>query len=150
MTATIPAAIAAESRPLAHFMVVPFEGDAVASESLVREGTWLLIHVEPDCAACDALLARMDDDEHAAAAARIAVIVTADLARARAMARRFPRLHAARWVADPTAASRSPLGLLAAPTVLGLRGGAVEWRFAGLSRRPGEMESILSSWLKRH
>jgi hypothetical protein len=95
--------------------VVPLEGEPVASESLIREGTWVVIQVEPDCASCDALLARMDDDEHAALAPRIAVIVTTDVARARAMARRFPRLHEARWVADPISASRAALGLPATP-----------------------------------
>jgi hypothetical protein len=147
--ATATSATAAPPRPLPHFTVVPLEGEPVASESLIREGTWVVIQVEPDCASCDALLARMDDDEHAALAPRIAVIVTTDVARARAMARRFPRLREARWVADPISASRAALGLPATPTVSGLRGGTIEWRFAGLSRRPGETESILSSWLKR-
>ena len=148
MAGAASAAFAAERQPLPHFMTASLEGQPVASESLVREGAWLLIHVEADCAPCNALLARMDDDEHAPSAPRIAVVVAADGARTRALGDRFPHLRAARWLADPTAASRAALGLRAVPTVLGLRGASVEWRFAGLSRRPGEMESILSSWLK--
>jgi hypothetical protein len=148
VVATAASAAAAPPRPLPHFMVVPLEGEPVASESLIREGTWLMIHVEPDCASCDALLARMDDDAHAASAPRVTVIVAADVVRARAMARRFPRLQEARWVADPASASRAALGLAAIPTVSGLRRGTIEWSFAGLSRRPGETTSALSSWLK--
>jgi hypothetical protein len=149
LAAVATAVGAAERRPLPRFAVTSLEGTAVASESLPQEGAWLLIYAAPDCAPCDALIAKMDDDEHAEAASRIVVIVGADSSRARAVAGRFPDLQAARWLADPAHAGRDALRIQAQPTILGMRGESMEWRFAGVSRRPGEMESILSSWLKR-
>src|SRR5262245_38421090 len=95
MLAATTAALAIERRPLPAFALTDVAGQPVSSTSLPPDGKWLLVYVQPKCAACDTLLTSIDVREQPAIPARLIVIVgRTDAAGAAAMAAKFPDLTA--------------------------------------------------------
>lgn len=141
--------IAAQRGPLPPFTVTALDGTAVDAGTLVVDGSWLLVHVQAQCGACDALLAQIDQVERPSAPRIVVVGGGMDQAAMAALAAKHPRMAASRWFADPSRAVLQALAIKTSPTVFGLRQSDVHWRLAGGVRNERELESILFTWLEK-
>jgi hypothetical protein len=140
---------AQQKRPLPAFSVVDSGGQAVASTAIPYDATWLLVYVQPRCAACDRVLKRIDADERAAATRIVVVAGGMDAAGVAELAATYPHMQESRWLADPDRSAARALGIRATPIVLGMRGGGMEWRLNGVADGGRELDSILFTWLEK-
>jgi len=142
-------ASAIERTRLPAFQLTATTGQEVTSDRLIRTGRWLVIYVQPDCRACDALLRLVVRDEHPRVAARIAVVeygATPD--DVRSIADRYPDLAESRWYADLSGAAAAPLQVTGTPTVLGMNGDMIEWSLTGVLSSP-DVKAVLANWIEQ-
>ena len=137
---------AAEPRPLPAFTVASFEGVAVASTALAREGQWLLVYVRPQSAPSQAALESLEKARIGDAATSVVIVVGGDAAAGRALAGRYPGLSRASWYADADGAAFRALRLAGVPMIQGLRASGIEWSLAGVVPDRKTLTSVLSSW----
>lgn len=149
LAAAAPHLSAAERATLPPFVVTALDGTAVDGATLAVDGNWLFVHVHAACGACEALLAHIDKAARPAASRIVIVGGGMDQAAVAALAARYPKMAASRWVADPPRLVAQALGLKMAPTVFGMRKGEIHWRLAGSLRDERELESILFTWLEK-
>lgn len=142
-------AAASERQPLPDFTLIATDGTTVESRTLPVEGTWLLVYVQPRCAPCDALLARIDRDERASASRVVIVVGGMDATAVAALSSDYANLRTSRWLADPERKAVAALGIEANPTAFGLRASTIAWRLAGTVRNGRELDSILFTWLEK-
>jgi len=135
---------AAPPRPLPAFELVSLEGATVPAASLVREGRWLLVYVSPYSGASGPLLQALEGPT--AAGPRFVIVVAAEAAAAKAMAKGFASRLDAAWYADPSGGARRALGLAGVPVALGLNGDEVQWTLSGGVPDRRTLRSILLSW----
>lgn len=138
-------ATAAPPTPLPGFELTSLEGEWVPSASLIRDGRWLLVYVSPHSGTSAPLLQALAGTT-AASGPRLAIVVAAEAAAAKAMASSFEGRLAADWYADPTGAARQALGLTGVPVVLGLQGDGIQWTLSGGLADRRTLRSILVSW----
>lgn len=141
--------MSAEQRALPSFTIAAIDGAPVTSEALVRDGTWLLVYVQPRCPSCDVLLERLDSDERPSASRIVIVGGGMDTGAVKALADKYPNLKTSRWLADPERHVVETLDVQASPTALGLRGSTIAWRLAGTVQNRRELDSILFTWLEK-
>jgi hypothetical protein len=140
---------AIERTKLPAFELIAASGQAVSSRTLIRDGRWLLVYVQPDCAACDTLLRLVSRAEHPQLAPRMVVVeygAAADTVRA--IAAQYPELEESRWLVDLSGTSKAPLQLTGTPAIYGMNGDTIEWSLAGVLTSP-DVKSILVNWLSR-
>lgn len=137
---------AVEPRPLPAFTVASFEGAAVASSALAREGQWLLVYVRPQSSPARAALGALEKARSGAAATSVVIVVGGDAEAARALAGQYPGLSQASWYVDPDGAAFRALRLAGVPMFLGLRASGIEWSLAGVAPDRKTLTSVLSSW----
>lgn len=136
--------------PLPQFALSQADGAAVHSDQLVRPGTWVIVYVTPECAACRALLNAIDKSETRRQPSSIVVVVAA--ARAADLqieASRYADHDDVVWLADMANAMPQQLATSGAPTIIGLRGRTIEWSVAGVLTNDTELMSIIGAWLDR-
>lgn len=121
------------------------EGDAVPAASVAREGRWLLVYVSPYSGASGSLLRALEATE-AAAQPNLVIVVGAEPAAAKAMAKSFEGRLDAAWFADPSGVARRALGLAGVPAALGLRDEHIQWTLSGDVADRRTLRSILVSW----
>jgi hypothetical protein len=145
---TVAAAAFAWASPpasLPELALTSLEGDAVPAATIVREGRWLLVYVSPHAGASDSLLRALEGTEGAARPSLV-IVVGAEPAAAKAMARSFEGRLDAAWYADPSGAARRALGLAGVPVALGLRDAHIQWTLSGGVADRRTLRSILVSW----
>lgn len=126
--------------------------DAVESAAMVREGKWLLVYVEPACAACDSLLKRLNGNEKDGppfAMENVVVLVgEASTKQFDAIRERYRGLTAARWYSTGDAEARKALKLSGMPVAMGMKNNSIEWTLNGNLDDNRVQLSILSSWVE--
>jgi hypothetical protein len=141
------AARAIERKPLPSFTLSDASGTTTASAALVRQGTWLLIYVQPGCVPCQTVLKSVKLERAPLLPSHIVVIVggirVEDLA---AFAHQYPDLAQAGWYADTEHLAEKALALPGAPITVGLRRDQMEWRLAGTPGKPVDLLSMLKTW----
>lgn len=141
------AAAAIERTTVPAFVLTDMAGQTIASDQLTRTENWLLVYVGSDCAACDAVLSTVDQDDAGSLPAKMTIVMIAtDPAEIALAARRFPALAGASWYAV-NAGAASALRVTAVPALFGVRGGTIEWSVAGVLDRT-EIKAIMSSWVR--
>lgn len=155
----------APKAPLPALALTSLDGDAVPAASVVRKGRWLLVYVSPHSGGSGPLL-RVLEGTDAADRPSVVVVVAADAATAKAMARSFEgrldrdtgtctaptapgqdcRARGWAWYADPTGDARRALGLIGVPVVLGVSGDEIQWTLSGGVPDRRTLRSILVSW----
>jgi hypothetical protein len=139
-----------QMRMLPPFSVANADRSAVTSDRLVKQGTWLMLYVRPDCALCDVMLGAIQDDPATLAAGRVVVVVAgAGAEELPALASRFPTLPLAVWHADPAMDAGQRLGLAGLPVVVGLRGSTIAWTLAGVLADRSTITSVSRGWLAK-
>lgn len=131
--------------PLPAFALTTLEGDAVPAATIVREGRWLLVYVSPYAGASGPLLQVLERTEGASLPSLV-VVVGAEPAAAKRMAKSFEGRLDAAWYADPSGAARRALGLAGVPVALGLRDEHIQWTLSGGVADRRTLRSILVSW----
>jgi hypothetical protein len=140
--------VAVERMPLPAFTLTAGDGTAVTSDRLVQPGSWALIYVAPDCAACQAVLRSIDRAERQAPTRRLVIVVAGVNAdNVLAEAARYPNLSDVTWLADPSNAVLQQIGQPGAPIIFGMRARMIEWSLAGVLMDATDARSILVSWL---
>jgi len=140
---------AIERMALPSFTVTAVDGRTISTNQLVRPGRWLLIYMQPNCAACEKILRMIKNDELPQVPARLAIVVGAATPEAvRAGSAQFPDLSVAGWYADPARAAIGPLRLAGAPVIFGIDGGTIEWSLYGVLSDSGDLKSVLASWVE--
>src|SRR5438477_3746418 len=110
IAALAPATAAIERTALPPFDLVLADGRAVSSATLVRDGQWLVVLIQPACRPCEALLGLVNKTEHPTMPARIVVVAGGiDAAALGALMQRFPDLADAGWYADPSGKAAASL-----------------------------------------
>jgi hypothetical protein len=113
----------------------------------VLSGKWLIVVVQPRCAACDAFLQTVDAQAQPHLPARMVIVVAgADEGATAAYAGRFPDLAQARWFADEPRTAARALKASATPVVFGVRTARLEWGLVGVVPDAASVRSALVSW----
>ncbi len=136
-----------ERKPLPAFDLTALDGLLVRSDQLPRPGRWLLVYVQGDCFACDALLDLFQDPGAAGPSSKVVVVAKGAAEDVARLSAQFPHLGQASWYADNTGAAYDQLQLRGAPIVLGLREGTIDWNLSGFPAGSGAVQSILATWL---
>jgi hypothetical protein len=131
--------------PLPRFELTSLDAEAVPAASLVREGRWLLVYVSPYSGASGPLLQALEGT-NAGPGPRLVIVVAAEAAAAKAMAKSFEGRLDAAWYADPSGGARRALGLTGVPVALGVNGEQIQWTLSGGVADRRTLRSILSSW----
>jgi hypothetical protein len=141
---------AVERGPLPDVELVRPGGGKVRTAELAREGTWLLLYVQPDCRACERILKSANPETHPELADRVVIVVgSMRPERVEAIAHEFAALPAKAWLADPGKEAFKSLRLPGVPVVIGLRGSTMEWSLSGVIADDAAAESILTSWMTK-
>jgi hypothetical protein len=141
---------AIERRPLPDVGLSAPDGADVQAGSLALDGTWLLVFVSADCRPCDSLLRQVEERDMPGVAARLTVVVRgAPAERVLAYQAKFPELAVARWLVDRDRAFEEALQIRGMPTIVGLRGGTIEWSLGGVLREGADLQSVLASWIRQ-
>ena len=144
------AAIAVERMVLPVFALTAGDGAAVASDRLVRPGTWAFLYVSPQCLPCESVLRSIDPAQHPAFQRRLVVVVAgAGPAAVRDEAARYPGLADAVWLGDASNAIPRQIGHTGAPAIFGMRNDMIEWSVAGVLTDATDVQSILANWLEK-
>ena len=140
-----------ERKPLPSFPIVALDGRDTSSDTLITEGKWLLVYVQPGCTPCDTLLRAIDPAQQPGLPQRMIVVVGgADAAAAAGMAAGYGKLAGSRWYADPKRTMGKSLPIAGAPVVFGLKGKMLEWSRAGLTPSMASVKSAMTSWANAH
>lgn len=129
LTAMAAEAQVAQPQPvmLPDVPLVSATGAPNSTKALPSQGRWLLIHIQPNCALCEALLARIQNDAPSVVP-RLVIVVSkasgADVARVSAA---FASLETAGWFADESGAIGSALQIQESPVVLAMHDRAIQW-----------------------
>jgi hypothetical protein len=106
-----------------------------------------LIHVQPNCAPCDALLSRIQNDAPSMVP-RLVIIVSkasgADVARVSAAC---ATLETAAWFGDESGAIGSALQIQESPVVLAMNDRAIQWTLAGVLSGSQRLRDVLTGWV---
>jgi hypothetical protein len=141
-------AAAIERMTLPAFALTDSAGRTVLSSQLTRPGNWLLVYVGTDCPPCESVLNAVDQEEGAALAPRMAIVVNSTDAEAiERTVRRHPRLAGASWYADAADGAQA-LRATTVPAIFGLRDGTIEWSVAGVLNDPTDIKTIMSNWIR--
>jgi hypothetical protein len=152
---------AAPPAQLPAFELTSLEGETVPAAALTRDtstctapaagedcperGRWLLVYVSPYSGASGPLLQALEGTS-AGERPSVRIVVGAEPAAAKAMAKSFAGRLDAAWYADPSGGARRALALTGVPVVLGLNGEHVQWRLSGGVPDRRTLRSILVSW----
>lgn len=140
---------AAEPMPLPDFDLTALDGSAVRSRDLASNGKWLMLYVQPNCRACDALLKVVTAAEFPPLAGRLVIIVGGGSTHdATSMSSRFPELAGAAWYADESRQASVEMKVTGAPVAIGVRQATIVWNFNGVLPDPIRMKSMLKSWIE--
>ena len=140
-------AVAIENKPLPSFEVQSAAGSRVSSSTWKRQGKWVLIYLEGQCAPCTHLLARLTKDKYPQLANQTVIVVggvrTGDI---RAIQKAFPDLAQATWYADPERNAPKALELHGAPVTFGIEDKTLRWAISGIPPSPRLLPSVLKKW----
>lgn len=148
MTMAVGPVAAQASRPVPEVAVAAPGGAMVPLTSLGGEQPWLILYMgAPGSAASLRLLQAMESWALGGALSRV-VVVVATAADAQPLASEWAtRLPGVRWAGDPDNAMAKALGVRGAPTLLGIKGGAVDWVLAGVLNDPTMLRDVVKSWI---
>lgn len=138
---------AAERQPWPKVELVAADGSTVASDRVARAGTWIVVYVSADCAACDPVLTSVT--RLGEAAARTVVVVAGDAQALSKVTAAYTTLADVTWLADPSQALAVPLRAQSVPIIVGMRDRTIEWTIAGVLANQAEIGTVLASWLAR-
>jgi hypothetical protein len=146
----LPAAAAAQRRPLPSFTVASASGVRVPGRQLSGApegvaGRWLLVYVAPDGVTSERLL-RSLDEWAATDGARVVVVVAGELPVV-SKVRPLLTASAAAVYADPDGSAARALGVTSIPALVGISGGALDWMLQGVLNDPRMVEPVVRSWL---
>jgi hypothetical protein len=123
-------------------------GTAVSTgKALPSQGRWLLIHVQPGCAPCDALLNRIQTDAPAVVPRLVIIVSRASAADVEKMSGAFAALGGAAWFSDEPAGLGSALRIQEAPLVLAMNDRAIQWTLAGVLSGSQRLRDVLTGWV---
>ena len=143
-----PAVVAArEPMALPPFEIATLDGQRVPSAQLGGEGRWLLVAVDPRALPSRSLLTAIGGADSLPPAGRMVLVGAGTVEDARRLRAGSKNLADAAWYADPSRESLALLRVTSLPTILGLRGRQIEWALQGNLADPGELRSILRSWV---
>ena len=142
---------AIERGPLPSFTIRTPDGGVIGSDRLIRTGQWLLVIVRPECPPCEAVLRAIgaaSTSSEGPIVEKVVIVVGGDPVAALARwGERFGALAGASWLADPDGAAVASIRALDAPTIVGIRGGMIEWTVGGVLSDSADVRSIVSSWV---
>lgn len=139
---------AVQPAPLPVFQVVGADGAVVQSDHLVSGGgQWLLLYIQADCRACEAVLQLIKQvQQHPNLPRRLVIIGGMNPLDMNALAQKYPDLSGALWTTDTSRNVFRLLKLAGTPTVLGIRGQTVQWSVNGVLKDTQQYKEILESW----
>ena len=117
------------------------------SKALPSQGRWLLIHVQPNCAPCDALLARIEADAPSVVPRLVIVVAKANAAELARVSSAFELLGAAAWYSDESGAMSASLQIQEAPVVLAMNDRSIQWTLAGVLSGSQRLRDVLTGWV---
>jgi hypothetical protein len=139
--------VRATAEPLQPFTVRDLSGALVASETLHREGPWVLVYVTPACVPCNSLLDRLENEAAVLSEERLVIVVgRATSAQAETLRAASPQLHHVRWLVDSANEAAAALRTGGAPVSVGCMNGNSEWTLKGAV---AVTHDAITSWLAR-
>jgi hypothetical protein len=120
----------------------------VSADALARPFPWVLIYVTPTCAPCMSLLSSGDKDERSDAS-RITVVIAPEAGSLPDRLASRLQLPPERLYVDDRGDFARQLQLPGAPTILGLIGDEIYWRWSGAPSDEA-VRSLITSWLNSH
>jgi hypothetical protein len=126
------------------------DGQAIASDALVRPDQWTVLIVRPACLPCRAVLQRFSNDAGLRLEPGQLVIVLSGLAPAEAAAVRAsaPRLAGAAWYVDGSGAAADALDARSAPALFGFRRDRIAWSLRGSVFIDAQWQGVVNPWLQ--
>jgi hypothetical protein len=145
-----PAADEPQPAPLPDVPLAGRNGAAVpGAAAFPSTGRWLLVIVRPNCAPCDALLARIQGDAWSPAIPRLVIVTSgANAAEAHRLATANPALDAAAWYADEAGGLAAALQIQESPMVLAIHDRGIQWTLSGVLSGSKRMQDVLTAWVK--
>jgi hypothetical protein len=116
-------------------------------KALPSQGRWLLLHVQPNCAPCDALLNRIQNDVPAVGPRLVIIVSRASAADVEKMSAGFGMLGGAAWYSDEQAGLGTALSIQEAPLVLAMNDRAIQWTLAGVLSGSQRLRDVLTGWV---
>lgn len=135
-------------QPLPDASLVSVEGAESTLASAARDGQWLLLYVGgPGAMPSSRLLDALSTWELGPALARIVVVVESGEDARQMAAAWADRLPGVQWLADTKGEAARGLKVRGAPTVMGVKGPALEWMLAGVLNDPAMLRDVIRSWI---
>lgn len=146
----VAAATEPQPAPLPDVPLVARTGAAVpGGAAFPLTGRWVLVVVRPNCAPCDALLARIQGDAWSAVIPRLVIVTSgANAAEANRLAMANPALDTSAWYADETGRLAAALQIQESPMVLAIHDRGIQWTLGGVLSGSKRMQDVLTAWVK--
>jgi len=119
----------------------------VPPRPLPAQGRWFLVHVQANCAPCEALLLRIQTDARAIAPRLVIVVSGSAPADAIKMMTGFAGLEPAAWFADQPGALSATLHIAAMPLVLAMNDRSIQWTLEGVLSGTQQLRDVLTGWV---
>ena len=115
--------------------------------SLPSQGRWVLVHMQANCAPCDALLARIETEARAIAPRLVIVVSGSTPADVGELIAAYAGLEPAAWFADPPGGLSAALRIEETPLVLAMNDRSIQWTLAGVLAGTPQLRDVLTAWV---